>query len=258
MLRRYILAAILSAAGIVLEFAILWRALEAKLIRRFPLFYTYIFWVLLLDISSYGVYGLGPNVYRNWYWGTQILTLLVGYGVILEIVHKSFIGSAGAERVAVSLVASVFGLVFAYVILRSFTTPHWVPEVTYYELERDLRSVQAIVLAGVLAVVFFYGIAIGRNLKGVIFGYGFYLASSIVSSELRTFAGMSFHATWRLIQPYTFLISLSIWLVAMWSLQKIPTEQSAPQLESDYEAFALRTRNVLGIMRSYLQRSVRP
>jgi len=257
-LRRYILAQLLSLAGIILELGILWRALRAKLLPRFPLFYAYIFWVLLLDISSYGVYGLGPSVYRNWYWGTQILTLLVGYGVILEIVHKSFKNFAGAERAAVFMVIAVFALVFAYVIFRSFTIPHWTPAATYYELERDLRTVQAVVLAGVLAVVFGYRISIGRNLKGVILGYGLYLASSVISSELRSYAGSSFHAAWRLIQPYTFLISLCVWLIAMWAYQEIPEERPVPRLDSDYEAFAMKTRNVLETMRSYLQRTVRP
>ena len=246
------------AAGIILELAILGRALKAKFLRSFPLFYAYIFCVFLVDALSYGVYALGPAIYRNWYWGAQFVTLLVGYGVILEIVKKSFKDSAGAERVASSMVLTVFVVVFAYVIFQSLTSPKWTPAATYYELERDLRAVQAVVLAGVLAVVSGYRISIGRNLKGVILGYGLYLASSVISSELRAYAGSSFHAAWRLIQPYTFLISLCVWLIAMWAYQEIPGERPVPQLDSDYEAFAIKTRNVLGTMRSYLQRTARP
>jgi len=249
---------ILSSAGLLLESLILFRGFRNRILSKYPLFYAYIFCVLLLDISSYGVYGMSPGTYRNWYWATQIIILLVGYGVILEIVHKALSPYAGADRVAAVFVAGIFGLVFLFVIYKSLVAPNWSPATTYYELERDLRAVQAIVLASILGVIFGYGISIGRNLKGIILGYGLYIGSSIISLALRAYGGTSFHATWRLIQPYAFLVSLCVWATAMWSWQENPVPRMPDRFESDYESFALRTRALLGSLRSYLERTARP
>jgi hypothetical protein len=250
---------IISLAGILLDSLILCRAFRANLAAKYPLFYTYIACVLVFDVSRIVVYQLvSPLPFKDFFWATQFLSLVVGYGVILEIMRKALGPYAGAERFARICVLAVFATVFSFVTFRSLTTPDWSPATCYGELERDLRAVQVLVLAGVLTVVSYYRVTLGKNLKGIILGYGLYIAVSVISPALRSYIGPPFEGVWRYTQPYLYFVSQSVWAVALWNYSPNPTPEMPPRLESDYESLALKTRARLGAMRSYIGRTVRP
>lgn len=249
---------LLSATGVLLECLILYRALRTRSATEYPFFYAYLGCVLVVDVLSDAVFKFDRPAYENLYWTTQLLTLVVGYGVILEVTRRSFESYAGVERMSRALVVGVFLAVFGYVGLKALTANNWSPAHSMWELERDLRAVQALVLAGALVLIVYYGIQIGRNLRGIILGYGLYTTFSIMSNALRSYQGTRFHQTWLLVQPYTYLACLLIWTVALWSYQPGPASEAALQLEADYESLVGRTRGMLGTMRALLERSARP
>jgi hypothetical protein len=252
------LTLILWWAGILLEGLILFRAFRNRLYSKYPLFSAYIACVLAVDVSIFIVYRLSPSAYEKSYWGLQFLTLIVGYGVVLEILRQTLAPYAGAERCARIVVIGIFAAVFSFVLFQSLANPDWSPAATNAELERDLRTVQAFLLAGILGVAFYYGIAIGRNLKGMILGYGLFIGTSVINLALRSYAGPAFESVWKIAQPLSYLASLLIWTVSMWSYHPNPMPESRPRLDADYEFLALRTREALGSMRSYLGKAARP
>lgn len=246
-------------AGILLEALILLRGLQRNLIKRYALFYAYLAWVFLIDVSSLVVSRLGGFSDASlFWWGTQFLSLLIGYGVILEILNRTLEPYGGAERFARIVVLGIFAAVFSFVMYQSFTSPAWSPAATNAELERDLRTVQAFLLAGILSVAFYYGIEIGKNLKGIIFGYGLFIGTSVINLALRSYAGSRFDAVWKFTQPISYLISLLVWAVCLWSYHPNPVPERTPRIDSEYEVLALRTKEMLGSMRSYLGKAARP
>jgi hypothetical protein len=118
--------------------------------------------------------------------------------------------------------------------------------------------VQATLLVCILAVIRHYEIPIGRNMKGMILGYGLYVGTSRVSFAVRAYAGMWLTSFWIFARPISFVISLFIWLIALWSYAPNPAPRSDIHLEEDYGALVLRTRALLGTMRGYLFKAVRP
>jgi hypothetical protein len=250
-------SSLLALIGVVLELLILYRAFRSRSLREYPFFYAYVGCVLIVDVLSDLVFTFDRPAYQNLYWTTQLLTLVVGYGVILEVTRKGFEIYPGVERVSRSVVLGVFLAVFSYVGFKALTANNWSPASSMWELERDLRAVQALVLAGVLVLIVYYTIQIGRNLSGIILGYGLYTTFSIISNALRSYQGSRFHQTWLLIQPYTYFACLLIWTVALWSYQPNPVHERGLQLEVDYESLVGRTRGMLGAMRSLLERSAR-
>jgi hypothetical protein len=46
--------------------------------------------------------------------------------------------------------------------------------------------------------------------------------------------------------------------VALWNYSPNPVPEMPPRLETDYESLAQKTRGLLGAMRSYIGRTVRP
>jgi hypothetical protein len=247
---------LIGGAGLASEALLLFRAVKGKTLGKFPLFWSYIVCVLAVDVARDVTYYAHPASYRTLYWVTQFLTLLVGYGILLEIVQKSLAHYAGAERVARVLVLGVFVVVFSYVMFKSGTEPHWSPGATYVELERDLRAVQALVFIVILGVIYHYGITIGRNLKAICLGYGLYIGVSVLMLALRSYAPELIDTVGRTLLIYSSLVSLAIWIFGLWAYYPEPAPQPT-QFEADYDALALKTKGAPSWVRSYLERTAR-
>jgi hypothetical protein len=68
----------------------------------------------------------------------------------------------------------------------------------------------------------------------------------------------SFDAAWNIIQPFSYLVSLSIWLTALWSYHPNPVPALAIRLEADYEDLVSRTQTMMGAVRSHFAKAARP
>jgi len=243
--------------GVSLELSLVLRGLQQGLFLRYPTFFSYLLWVVLADGARYYIFRYHWPLYAHVYWPSQFVSLILGYGVILEILQLTLTRYPGAARFARNLVVLIFACIFAYVGFRALTSPQWTPASTNAELERDLRAAQVLVLAGVLAVIAYFRIPLGKNLKGIISGYGIFLASSVITLAMSSYAGSSFDKAWLYIQPSIFLTCLLIWIFTTWSYHPNPGPGSEMELE-DYPAYAASARAALGAVRSNLGKVVRP
>lgn len=251
------LALVVWWMAMFLEGTILFRAVYRKMASKYPLFYTYLAVVLAVDLARYIVYTFDPFAWAMFYWSTQFVSVLVGYGVILEILKQALDPYPGAERFGRYLVLGVFVAVFAFVAFRSATRSNWSPAATTVEFERDLRAVQVLVLMSILSVMFYYRIAVGRNLKGIILGYGLFIGTNMMNFAVRSYAGHQFNAWWKVFQPHSYVMVLIIWAGALWSYYPNPIPKLPQRVESDYDTLASGTRGALAAMRSHLGRAAR-
>ena len=242
-------------AGILLTCSILVRGVSAKLLARYPFFYAYNLSVLVAWVPPLFLYVANSTAYNTWYWIAQLLTLIVGYGILLEIFKHVLSPYPGAEKLARLAGIVVFGAIFCFALVYPLVKSHGGASATMVEFERDLRTVQAIFVSGLLVVIAYYGIEIGKNMKGMIAGYGLYIVTSLVTLAVRSYAGASL--VW-IIQPLSYDVSLVIWLTALWSYHPTPIPESRVRLEAEYEALAAKTRGAMGGMRSELGRVARP
>jgi hypothetical protein len=141
----------------------------------------------------------------------------------------------------------VFRLLPSSVIVRGFS-----------DLERDFRAIQALTLGGVLVVISYYRIEVGRNVFGIIAGLGLYVGSTVLSHELKSYVGPAFNAAWSVIQPYTYLISLLIWVFTLWSYAPAADPKIPPDIDDGYGAFARQTQHTLGTLKAAVSRADRP
>jgi|HubBroStandDraft_3_1064219.scaffolds.fasta_scaffold130859_2 hypothetical protein len=239
--------------GIGLEAAILLRSLWTSSYLRFPIFYTYMACVFA---SSVTLLTLDPNseAYAKSFWYWNAVTILLGYGVLVEIMHRTLVDYPGADRLARFLAIAVFFGVVGGLLLSSalhynpIAIANWTHHVN--ALERDLRIVQAVFLTITLAVAIHYRIALGRALAGLAFGFGFYVAVSVVSTALGYYYGKKFEPIAKELQPIGYLISLGIWLAALWQTVKVRSKPPNPQVEDDYRRVVAMTREKLREVRS--------
>ncbi|MGH9705771.1 MAG: hypothetical protein ACRD5R_03340 [Candidatus Acidiferrales bacterium] len=214
--------------------------------------------MLIIDCISNPFHRFDPSLYGLWYWSTQFLTLIVSCGIIIEISNHALEAYPGAERCSRYLVIALFAIIFGYVALQGLLSTHWSPAASNAELERDLRVVQALLLVSILFVVSYFRIALGKNLKGIILGYGLFLGTSVIILAIQSYAGKSFQSIWDVSQPISYLASLTFWTVALWSYQPNPEPDVPSALEADYRELALKTKGMLHLVRANLGKAARP
>src|SRR6185437_7983492 len=100
--------------AVVLEAAILFRGLRTGLRKQYLFFYSYIGSLLLIEVLRFLCYRLIPVSYGIFYWRTELVRIVVSYGVIFEIFKRSLRHHPGVARVAQKLLLVVFVLALAY------------------------------------------------------------------------------------------------------------------------------------------------
>jgi hypothetical protein len=249
-----IFAQVVWLSGILLQGVILVRSVQGKSLARYPLFYVYIASVSAASAFLYVMSIVRPSLNVPLYWKMQFVTLSIGCGVIFEILRNVFVDHVSLDRVVRWVMGITFGLIFFLVAIHAFFLPHWNLAKDTADLERDLRLAQAVALLAIVFLTQYYGIEIGKNMKGMILGFGVYVGASVISLTLQVFLGVKFMPVWTVIQPSSYVAALLIWAAALWSYVPLPAPQVRPA-EADYQRLAGRTRRVLGSIQEHLDRT---
>jgi len=238
---------------IATEAFILVRSINAKVFGKYLAFFIYLTAVLLIDLLRFSVLSFHPSIYAPFYWYTEFLHATIGYAVILEISKHALNNSPGPARIARTFLWAILGAVILRVILHAVSRSVWSTTTMSTELERDLRTVQALLLAGIIALLTYYVVPTGRNLKGIIFGYSAYIYASIVSLAFGSLPGYGLRPGWRLVQPIAYLVALLIWGYALWSYSPNPVAETESKIDRDYRFIAEQTRRAISRARSFLK-----
>ena len=101
----------------------------------------------------------------------------------------------GADRAARNVGFAIFLVVFLWIAALHAWGPHWPLSRFVTRLERDLRLVETLFLATTIVAVRYYGIELGRNLKGLAAGMCLYVGISLICLALFNFVGHRFDFT---------------------------------------------------------------
>ena len=224
------------------------------MMRLYSFFYIYIASTTLGIGVSLAAW-LIPRHYAAWYWPVQMITLFLGCGVVLELLRHVLGAYQGARKFANRI--AIFSFCAALLLAIGFAPFARSISGSMVEFERNLRLVQAGLLVSILLLISYYRIPMGKNLRGMIFGYGIYIGASLVTLAEAAYSAPRFRRFWVIIQPGSLLLALVIWLVTLWSFQPSPVPDPAIPVETDYEHLTSRTRSALRTTRSYLERSFR-
>lgn len=246
---KYMFIRLIWCAGILLDATILFRSIRCRTFTKYPYFYTYLSCILVVELLRFFVYVQHPAAYRNVYWGTQFLSIAAGYGVILEILRQALAQYQAPARFGGRILWIGFFAVLGYVSYKSLSMSNWSAASTGAELERDLRTVQALVLAAIVIIISYYGVEIVGNLKGMIIGYGAFIGLSIINLAVQAYVGPPLEGVWRSVSPYVYFVPQIIWLVALWSYKPSQSDPANTRLEMDYDSFVSNTTRMLQAMR---------
>jgi hypothetical protein len=216
-------------------------------------FYGYIFFVLSQSILR-ALVGHNQQIYNSVYWPTEFLGLILGSWMVFEIYRVALAAYPGTAKMARKLLLFLFILAFAKAATALWSDPHLVVETTGLEMERALRTVQAFAIVALVTVFVSHSVAFGKNLRGMLLGYGLFVGERVICLTFVPTAGRDF---WFYAYSTSYLTALSLWLAYLWSYQAAPEAGSA-QLEQEYQMIAAATRRRLRETRGYLRKAVRP
>jgi hypothetical protein len=242
---------------ILLEAWILFRGFRARILAKYPFFYVQLLIGFAVSLSFYAATVLDPASYDRWYWASQLLTMFTACGIILEILRHSLSQHSSLKAFARTVHAVLFAVVFGFATVYLTISAIRRVETSNILFERDFRAFQAILLLAILGGIFFYGVPIGRNLKGIFLGYGLYVAASLMILSLRLYEGPAFDSRWYFLQPLSYTISVAIWTFSLWSYHPNPVPWAGIEAAPHDESFVARTRLMMGAMRSYLAKAAR-
>jgi len=244
-------------AGLSFEAVIIARSLWTRMFRHYPIFYLYIACVFVVSAGLYSASRMSDSFYRQWYWPTQLVTLVIGYGVIVDVLQKALSSYPGAERAARTVGLVIFLAVFLWVGALFAWDPSWSFRRATSRLERDLRFVEVLFLATTILAVRYYAIQLGRNIKGLAAGMGIYVSISLISLALFTVIGHRFDFTWQMLQSGSYVVATAIWACALWNYSPNPTVAPA-DTGGDYSALADQTKARLDALRDHFTGTPRP
>jgi len=231
-------------SGIALEALILLRGAFNGLWKRYPLFFGYLVCVFAKEFVGLLTYQLSYDTYSLFYWPTDLVTILASCLVIFEIFRSATRYKPGIRRLTQTALLAVFVLTITYAAT-DFAHDHFMTlSRAIANLGRDFRYVEAGILLAMLWLLARYRLPLGRNSLGIMIGYSFYLALNVVNLAFLFQDGND--PALLILDPITYLITLGIWSVALWSPYPEPVQPSETGIETDYEALAARTRHTLG------------
>jgi hypothetical protein len=240
-------------SSIILEVFLLARAVSGRLIFHYPVFYGYISFVLSQSILRASVHRWYERLYNSVYWTTEFLGLILGCWIVFEVYRMALAAFPGTARMARKILVFLFVLAVAKVVAALWSDPHLLAQTTPLQVERALRTVQAISIVALVAAFAFYSIPFSRNLRGILLGYGLFVGERVICL---TFVPPQGHHFWFYAASASYPVALSLWLSYLWSYQPNPVSKDSLQLEDDYQRIAVATRRRLQETRGYLRKAV--
>jgi len=244
--------------AIVLESVPLVRAVRVGWAKQYKFFFSYLSFVLARDLCLLVLYFWFSKAYAWSYWYSELFSVLLGCGVVWESYRAALQAYPGAARIARSALPLVFILVTARIAVKGSISANWILGPTTLETEVELRMAQVVLLFGLVALFAYYAIPLGRNLKGIVCGYGLFLVTSLTGLMLREGLGPAFQSAWQHIQPGSYLVVVLLWSITLWSYHPVPQDQARLSLDEDYKALLVATKSKLRIVRNLTSRAMRP
>jgi len=250
-------ALVLWCVGILLESLILFRAITTPIVRTYPFFCLYLFCVLAGDLLLFWLYRFSTvSVYKHVYWTKEFICVLAGYCVVLEIVQRALGSCEGLKKFAAYVGLVVFGLIVGFTALEGLVYRGSQILLTTVEVERNLRSAELVFLALIIALISYYAIPVGRNLKGIIVGYGLCVATVVLDHAAQSYTG-SYKPLFTTVLSYSYFFSLLVWIFCLWSYHPNPVPAASTHLTEDYGELVNSTREAIDSVRGHLGTAAR-
>jgi len=212
---------------------------------------------LFQDLVCMGIarWSHDENTYNHAYWTAEFLCVLVSCGIVFEIYRVGLAAYPGTARMARRLLGLVFVIVLMKAIVNAARDPQWWTMATARGIEGTLRAIQGVAIVALIALFLFYSVPFGRNLRGIVMGYGLFVCWSVFCLSLAPSTGRA-HDIWAFLYSAWYPVFLILWLIPLWSFEASPVPERRLHLEEEYQRVAAATQRRLHDARAYVAKAV--
>lgn len=230
----------LTLIGLVLLSLLVWRARVARLLSLFPVFYSYIIYVLCGTVTLTAIYAIRPRWYATGFWFHELVCVLVEFAVLVEIadhMFQPFPAIRNLGRALTILLSVALGLIY---ILPAISKSQ---DMDRGLLDFSLRT--SLTKAAILAVLFFaarhFDLKLGKNVAGLMLGFSIYVGVNVTNfAAALSFAAALYAKTLWLMSPSAYCLCLLVWTIGLWELAPMPrTDSVRPAASGNSEALTL-------------------
>src|SRR5258708_19772589 len=100
-------------SALALEALLLIRGWKCGLLHRYPIFYGYVFFVLIQSVLRFAISQWSAEAYRYAYWTTEYLAAVAGCAWVFEIYRIGLYSYPGTAPIIRNVLFSVFPLLFS-------------------------------------------------------------------------------------------------------------------------------------------------
>jgi hypothetical protein len=220
-------------ATVLLGVALLvWRLFRNRVWRVYPYFSLFVLYIVVRNLALLGIQKFAPGIYPGVYLGSGCAEIGLRFLVIWEVFRHTFTFPKGYERDrALSILATLLAITVG---LLSFAIQYTQdPRSWYPALDRSFSFVQSILILAVLFIARYYGLRLGRNIRGITLAFGTWLSISTANSAMLDL-NKRFLSYWQLLGSLSFLAMLGIWTWAVWTYAPNPPITEGKQGRSTF------------------------
>lgn len=222
----------LCGLGIALEGSLLWRLFKHRQTGRYPYFTGFVIYDLARTLLLVGVSHFGRDRFATTYWYTEGIALVLLFAIIWDVARYLFPAESALRRIASKAVISTEVMLaptllfLAWAWTRSNFDQYPVLGL-WSVIEQYFTVAVSLLLLIIAGVARYYGVSLGRNMRGLIGGFGVYLtlyAGNYAALQIVP----RFHAIWQLLSSVTYLAMTTCWVWAFWQYAPPPVPAPVP------------------------------
>ena len=205
----------LGALPSLVQIAIVAAMFRNQSRKRFPMFWTYTIYQILLTVTLMVFFQFGEMEYFLAYWAGAAMSAFLGFAVIYECFSEAMKPYETLRDLGrllfrwTAMVMVIVGVVFA------LSTPGGTESTVMVRniliLERAIRIMQC----GMLLLLYLFshhvGISWRNQLFGIVFGFGLYASANLLMYSLRSRLGEDWNTSASIMNSLCYLITVGIW-----------------------------------------------
>jgi hypothetical protein len=211
-----VISASLIISFFVLEIALLARATRGGFLSKFPLFYSYIAYMLISGAIATGLYLWAPASYPSGAWFRLVFGLVVEFAVLAEVSDHIFRPYPAIHLLGRLLIVSLCIAFFSLYIFPSLAEARS-SDYTILNLLKTTSLAKAAIIIALLAAARSYRLPLGLNISGMMLGFSIYLAVNVANFALAEHYGPALYGkTFSVVGPLSYTLALLVWTASLW------------------------------------------
>ena len=212
----------ISVSAFLLVGGVLLRGMASRCFKVFPLFYSYMAYVLCGSTVMYLVYGLDRQVYPSAYWFYYLISILVEFSVLVEISDHIFQSLPAVRLLGRALTIVISGVLALLYVLPAIIGSHdRQPALLDFALRASVTKIL------VLIALFFasrqFRSKLGKNVAGLMLGFSIYMGVNIANlAAAKAFDPAIYGQVLWILTPASYALCLLVWTIALWDFVPAP------------------------------------